>query len=219
MPFVERRGASRWLQRIAVAFTSVVSLSLVACAEGAGETTRAERMATMASGEETMPEFSGPWAASFASWYETTESDTVRDVIGDEVVTDEELAETVAAFRQCLEAKGVRLTYHGFGGYGTNFDPELGAERAHEVDAACSLATGHDIISSLYVDTHRNPENLDESQIVTDCLVDRKVVSAAFTKEDLVSLGADDAPLLDAANGIAEFEQCLADPLGLEPRE
>lgn len=80
----------------------------------------------------------------------------------------------------------------------------------------CEQESGYASIIALYHAMTRNPQNEDAGELVVQCLKDKGVVEANFSKVDLerVSLDPDNNESLVSSE---EFQQCTSDPLGVMP--
>lgn len=166
---------------------------------------------------EPEPEFTGPWAAEFSSFYQKADSDFARTVLEDGVVSELEIAEVWERFRTCLSSAGVTLGDVGAdGSYETTFAEDVGSDAANTATVGCSRTSGESYIAPLYFWMLRNPQKLDESTIIVDCLLKAGVVPDNYTVERFrVDTPAQSVPLEDPIDGPAALERCTLDPLGL----
>lgn len=162
-----------------------------------------------------VPEFTGAWSAQFEQAYTATSNTFVRQAIEDGKVTDDEHAEMLERFRGCLDDVGITLTVNGRS-YRWDIPEGSNADKANEHFDRCSVEVGENYIGWLYYGVKRNPENLDEFEIISACLVREGVVPEGYSAADY----ADDNdartfPFLDQEAGERAHEKCLDDPLGL----
>lgn len=162
-----------------------------------------------------VPQFAGPWSAEFAQAYSATDNRFVREAIKDGTVTDEEYAEMFERFRSCLDAVGITLTLNGHS-YRWDIPDGSDAARANGQFDRCSVEAGENYIGWLYYGVKRNPDNLDESQIVSACLVRAGVVPENYSAADYESDNEEQTyPFFDKEQGKKAHTKCLDDPLGL----
>lgn len=165
----------------------------------------------------TVPDFSGIYAAQLAKVYQSTDSDFVKQVILDGKVSDEELAEMRQRFTSCLGAFNIQdvefapdgaLSVEGPQGVDEEFVPE----KVHQ----CSTESGEADISYLHSMMRRNPDGLDENTIMAACLVRKGVVDSSYNADaysrDLVN---NTGPVADNSPDLPVFQECNADPLGI----
>jgi len=148
-------------------------------------------------------QFSGPWAAAFATAYREARSDDERDALRDSQISDREYAFFQSKIVSCMAELGV--------------DAHWGADKALEYTKPsgvtndqiqeCNRDAGLSIVL-LRDATNRNPANLDENEIMTACLKRNKIVSPGYTASDL-SAGKD----LSVITRNKAFDKCEADPL------
>ena len=164
-------------------------------------------------------ELAGPWSAEFEAAYEEAGDPFVRGVLEDGVVTDQEYAEMFEAFSSCMAAVGVTLREApeaDGGGISYTFPDSVTADEAHEAEVRCSSESGEYPIGALYHMVRRNPENLDEHEIVWECMIAQKIVAASYSIEDFAR-DWDESTLPFAGDETASeaFRMCVNDPLGL----
>ena len=139
-----------------------------------------------------------------------------KQVLEDGIVTEEENAEIDQLYKQCLEAAGVTEIEFGKGGTVKSRDPDwMTIEQSRELRMRCSgpAETGWDAVSSFYWESVINPEHIDGSILMSDCLARVGLVPEGYTPEQYMSdLRNDTFPF---PNGIdnEKFRQCNDDPL------
>ena len=163
-----------------------------------------------------VPEFTGPWASSFTSMYEIAGSNFERQVLKDEQVTDQEYAEAIDRFTECLTAFGhTDIVFDEAGGFGMQSPDGLSGEESADQVEQCSNESGEAGVNAMYHWVRRNPENLDEHTIMAACLVRKQAVDPSYSASDF---GQDDQtenfPYLDG-HGRTDLIECQTDPLGL----
>jgi len=168
--------------------------------------------------EESAPVgFEGPWAAEFEASYAATDSEFVRSVLEDGVITDQEYAEMFERFRSCLRTAGITVTDVGSdGSFSTHFPESLGPDAANDATKRCSVEAGENHISSLYHFVARNPQHLDEAEMVVACLIDAEVVEPSYSPDDFKRESPTGSfSLIDQDAGWPVLKECMADPLGI----
>ncbi|MFC5337287.1 hypothetical protein [Leucobacter denitrificans] len=125
--------------------------------------------------------FSGPHAETFEEVWKRTTSDFSREVIKDQRITDQEWAETKSRMEQCISDTGMTLdSIDEDGGTLVSFNsvpPSLGGEKVDE----CSMSSGLDDIGFLRYQLITNPNNIEPSIIMAECLVRAKVVEPSYS--------------------------------------
>ncbi|GAA2049669.1 hypothetical protein [Leifsonia soli] len=154
-----------------------------------------------------VPSFTGPWASEFEQAYRSTNSDAVHEILAKGSITDRDYAEVSAEYERCMANKGFPTRVTGPGG-----EAEIdGGEDSLKADEACNGDFA--IIASLRGSILRNPQNLDENEIVVACLVANGVVPQSYTAKEYESnLESQTFPF---SIDDAEFTRCARDPLGL----
>ena len=154
-----------------------------------------------------VPDFSGPWAAEFAEAYRSTTSDVVHKILAKGSITDQDYAAVSGAYVRCMANKGFKAQVTGPGGEGT-LEGDGDALAAHN---ACNGDMA--VISALRSSTIRNPQHLDENEIVVACLVKANIAPPSYTAKDYAAnLQSQKFPYKIDTPG---FIQCTSDPLGL----
>jgi hypothetical protein len=164
-----------------------------------------------------VPTFSGPWASKFEGHYRDATSDFVREVLRDGVITDQEHAEMTDRYRRCMDAAGVTFTdFNPDGSSEYTFDPSLGPDKAHAAEVRCSAESGGDLISSLYFWIKKNPDNLDDDTIMSECLIKSGEVPATYTPDEYRrDVDSGTFSILNDSSLVKAYDDCAADPLGL----
>ncbi len=160
---------------------------------------------------QDVPDFSGPWAAVFSSTYASAATDIVREVLKDSKISDAEWADVKNGFETCMSDRGIPLTWDDdFGGFSLEGNTK---DNAHVDDALKTCGASFDAISMLRYATTRNPDNVDESELVVACFIRDGVVDPGYTaKQYDIDSSANPRPAwLDSAKTLT----CGRDPLGL----
>jgi len=163
-----------------------------------------------------VPIFSGPWASDFTSEYtNANNSDFVREILRDEKITDQELAEVRDRNRRCLSAHGfTAIRFHDDGTQELTAPIDADSDVVNKKATQCSDESGDISVGALYSWMRRNPENLDEHTIMATCLVRKGIVDPSYTAQDYArDLPEQSFPYTDPARGETMFRECHADPL------
>ena len=163
------------------------------------------------------PPFSGPWAAEFTSEYQEAESDFVRAVLEDEVITDQELSEMRDRFAECLSAYAITdVVLDDDGSVSLTYPDGADSDTVNDQVLGCSKESGELQIGALHSWIRRNPDNQDENTIMAACLVRKGVVDSSYGADEYAEDYADDDfPYTDPTAGETALLDCNADPLGL----
>lgn len=160
------------------------------------------------------PHFDGPWAAEFAQAYASTSSDSLdRKILRTGQVTDQDYAAVSNAFVTCMAGKGFHAVITGPSGAGevTNATPQ-NQDAVQAAEKICDPPFA--VISALRGAILANPEHLNENDIVTACLVKKRLVPPSYTAKDYASDLATQKFPFDINS--PTFMSCTADPLGLQ---
>lgn len=161
--------------------------------------------------------FTGPYAAEFAYNTSIAPNDAVREMLSDSNITEAEAHEVLSDFKRCVSDFGYEITNYAFdGSYGVDFPPNASTDVVNRRVNNCSTSTGEAQVLSLYSWTNRNPERLDESAIVIDCLIDSGVVPKGYSPADFEENMRDGKfPLIgDTEEAREKLSECQIDPLG-----
>lgn len=164
-----------------------------------------------------VPEFQGPWAQEFGRAYIDSDSDFARAILEDEVVTDQENSEAYSRYRECDAALGIELGPEEVGGGSTfKFPPELGSAAAVAADNECSMQSGQAFVSAMYWAIRTNPDNVDHTTLLIDCLIDVGILERGYPRDgfqrDVMHFPY---PWLHTVEDREKFDACETDPLGL----
>lgn len=184
----------------AVLAAGALALSLCACSPDAGAGGAADDQPGRAAVEA--PSFDGPWAGLFVStWEEST--DVERDALADGEIDELEYAYFRAQIIECMNGLGLDARWEPDGSLSYGNSETLD----HDDVTECMRSSGLRIVT-LKDTMVRNPENLDENQIMVACLQRAGVVPPSYTAEDFGSQRDIDA-ILDTEG----FDGCNAAPL------
>ncbi|RLP71852.1 hypothetical protein D9V32_15970 [Mycetocola tolaasinivorans] len=123
---------------------------------------------------------SGPYAAQFEQARKGAVTDFQREVLKDNVITDDEFRETRERYIRCLADAGIKAVANPDGSYDLASAPSAAEEVA---ERRCTDETTGSI-EALYNSMRSNPKNEDLSAMIPDCLRAQGVVDAAFTNEN-----------------------------------
>lgn len=183
----------------------------------------------------------GPWANVFQDAIDRTESEKAKAVLADGIITAAERNEIQEDFRQCGKPLGIDgVHFHPNRGSVIAFSEDLFAdesesqeaqfERANEYQALCEKESGVTIIEELYFRAGSNPDNVDTSEAIFQCLKKEGVVADSYTFEDykldartgnFPLIPIDDPPVIgDETTGWLTYDEehfsstCQQDPFG-----
>lgn len=169
--------------------------------------------------DATGPAFEGPWAEDFAAAHGSATTEEQRQMLADGVVSDTEYAQVREAFARCLAEAGYAVTWAANGGFTLDAgSPDVPEDLVQDQVESCDVEH-RGSVDYLYEQVARNPENLDEAEIMAACLVRRDVVAPSFSAADYrrwyETHGASLPFTVDGRSGERVFDECNADPLGL----
>jgi len=154
-----------------------------------------------------VPAFSGPWAAEFERAYRSTTSDIVHRILAKGSITDRDYAAVSGAYERCMANKGFPTRVTGPAGEAET----QGGEESLKADEACNGDFA--VIASLRANILRNPQHLNEDEIVAACLVDKGLAPKSYTVKDYeTNLQSQSFPF---SIDDPRFTKCTTDPLGL----
>lgn len=159
----------------------------------------------------TEPSFTGPWADLLTRAYSQSTADLQRDILADGEISAAEYARLRDDFVECVGRHGATVTLLPLGEFTVVAGDVGDDELQNQVIPNCEAETvGY--VGFVYEQISRNPERLDERDIVVECLVTKDVLEPSFSPTDLDLSSLDG---LDLHN--PSVVECLADPLDLVP--
>lgn len=199
---------------------AVVLVGAAACACTSGTPDDGAVPRTTAESGDEAPRFTGPWSDAFTQAYRDATTDSQRAILEDERVTDAEYAQVRDGFARCLADVGYAVTWEPGGGFTLDVgSSQVDDARVQDTVSRCDELHRGDV-DHVYEQVVRNPQNLDESALMSGCLVRKGVVAGSFTARDYAAWF--DAPgeaalpfTVDEVAGDVAFAECNADPLGL----
>jgi hypothetical protein len=146
--------------------------------------------------------FSGPWAELFELTYAEASSDEERAALKDGEISAQEYAYFQDKIVECLAALDVTATFRSDGALEYSNPDRVSQDAIGECNAenGIRVLTLRDTIA-------RNPTNVDENELVVDCLQREGVVDEDYTAEDLEN-GID----IREIGQSEEFAGCVGDP-------
>jgi hypothetical protein len=159
-----------------------------------------------------VPNFTGPWAAEFSLAYRSTTSTLAHKVLAKGVITTADHNQLSDAYIACMAQHGFTATVDGPGGQGS-MSPSAGK---HLTESAMNVAVGacddgFAQVSALNYEILRNPQHLNENDIMVACLVREKVAPSTYTTADYA------ADLISQTFSFninsAAANKCITDPL------
>jgi len=128
-----------------------------------------------------IPNFTGPWAADFNLAYRTTQSTLAHQILAKGSITAADYTTISTAFESCMKAHGFNATVDGPGG-------QMTVTKVHDSSAMNRALNvcghGFNQVASLYGQISRNPQHLNENEIMAACLVRSKLVPSSYTADD-----------------------------------
>ncbi|NQX24862.1 hypothetical protein [Curtobacterium sp. VKM Ac-2852] len=156
----------------------------------------------------TQKNFHGPWASAFSDAYRIASDSEVREALADGEITDAEYNYFVNRISNCMTDLGL-----------TNVklkDGEWAYTRPVKTDETAvdkCLQDGGARVLLIRDAIARNPEHLDEDEIMARCLVGQGLVPKSYTAKQYSRETESENFSFDFNS--AAFEKCNDDPLGL----
>jgi hypothetical protein len=147
--------------------------------------------------------FSGPWASLFESTYAESTTDAERKALADGKISEQEYTYFQTKIVDCLASHGISARF------GSDRGLEYTTERdvKQEVINKCNVENGIRIIA-LHDAIERNPHNLNENEIMVECLKRVRLVDAGYTAA-MFGAGVN----IDTFINTELFDACNSDPL------
>jgi len=175
----------------------------------AGEPSSAE---SSLSGATEMPKFTGPFAAEYEEAWQKNETASVRTTLEDGRISDQEWSQVITTLTTCLSDHGITLVKYNEedGSYESNVGDANG-DVVNESMGECEQESGEAWIGRLYRGQTNNPNNIPETQLLTDCLIRNRAVPETYTVEQYLA----DAPNMNFPyiddHGGEIFDECNRD--------
>lgn len=165
------------------------------------------------SAEVQAPEFSGPYKDDLKQAWVESNSDFVREVLADQIVSDQEWAEVVSAMDKCFTENG--LSFKGFddgGGYSLG-PASISSDEINDIQLTCEKRSGESWLNFFRYAATKNPDRIPAEQALTACLIKHGAVAPDYTPEQFIedSPGMN-FPFKDEDKGEEIFKQCNMDP-------
>lgn len=197
--------------RMASVLACSLGLLFAGCVTGVGSTPRPATVAP--SGSLAIPE---SWKPVVQQRTTQSSSALLAAVVEDGVITESELNSVRTGFVECMAGRGWYVTLQDRDRYDVDLTDDQAAKVSPGVDITdkdskdCERQSGFWAVS-FYFGIRRNPENLDERQIMASCLARKGLVPAGYTSNDFErDTKTDPLPAyLDSDGGRA----CSEDPL------
>jgi hypothetical protein len=196
---VTRREALR--RTLATVGALLVACSIAGCSPAADD--RAAGPPGPAAAPPTP--FSGPWADLLTSTYGIATPEE-REALEDGVIDELEYGYFRDRIIECLDGLGVEASFAA----DSTLEYTNGSGVPEDDINAC-MAEGGIQVLTMKDAIDRNPENLDEAEIMVDCLRRAGLVGPDYTARDY-----EDGVDLAAMGDDEDFVACSADPLGLK---
>ncbi|MDR0488571.1 MAG: hypothetical protein LBG99_04085 [Propionibacteriaceae bacterium] len=152
--------------------------------------------------------FTGPWADDFMFYYNDTNSRLGREILKDGIITDMEFQEAMQDIVRCYEQDGFKVTYDNYG-YETVESIDGSGDPSEQLNK-CAFSDGGVVV--LYYKMARNPDNIQNEVLITECLVRVGLEGPGFTVDDFERIMQSDQMPWDLADGRAT--ECFQNPLG-----
>ncbi len=187
-----RLRATRALTAAVLALAA--ALALAACANPASEELESPGSASEG--------FSGPWAELFELTYAEASSDEERAALEDGEISAQEYAYFQDQIVQCLATLNVSAHFRSDGALEYSNPDRV----SQDAIGQCNADNGIRVL--ILKDTiARNPTNVDENELVVECLNRAGIVDDGYTAEDLEN-GVD----IREIGQTEEFAGCVGDP-------
>jgi hypothetical protein len=158
------------------------------------------------------PTFTGPFAAEYQEAWTKNEAPAVREVLRDERISDQEWSQVLVTLTDCLTGHGISLvTYNEDGSYEANTGT-MDGEAANQAMGACETESAEVWIGRLYRAQTNNPNNVPETQLLTDCMIRNKAVPETYTVDQYLEDAPDMSFPYTDHHGPDIFSGCNADP-------
>ncbi|MEE1295644.1 MAG: hypothetical protein UHD09_02065 [Bifidobacterium sp.] len=154
------------------------------------------------------PNFSGANAATYQHAWENTDSDTVRKMLIDEVITDAEFEEARRQYTLCMEDKGYTVEFYGDKGERSERGSADKVDLIEDDIKQCQAQTGLDYIELLHGLNGYDPGQ-DTVEPLLDCLKRHGIADQDMTAEQYKDIVSDTA--MDAYHFGKYFDQTRAD--------
>lgn len=157
-------------------------------------------------------ENSNPYEAELRSARERATSDFERRALEDLRISRAEYQEAVDRFVQCMRDRGIEASAveEDTGLYSYRWPK---AQDSSHAETACRAGT-IEIIQPIYGALVRNPENIDEFELLAKCLIRKSVVPMGYSGEQArrdVKSNFKDAPFGPEDEGV---KACMTNPSG-----
>ncbi|MCL1923227.1 MAG: hypothetical protein FWG15_05155 [Propionibacteriaceae bacterium] len=169
---------------------------------------------------------SGPWADDFNHAFEKASTDLGKAILADGQITEQEFAEIKEALRSCLVSSGFEVFAIGDDGsldtflpFASNETAEQTSQRAKELSESCQETTDWLLVSDLYYQMNINPDNVDFSQLMADCLIRTGLRPSSYTASNYINEFESGDIFLEfespeSSPQAAKFWECNSNPLG-----
>lgn len=173
-----------------------------------------------ASNGKTIPtsQYTGPHAQDFSYWAEREGTpDFALAAMADSHISEAELAEAESRFVACTSKHGILVSHFDpLGGtYETGPLNDTGPMGSLADVDVCELSSGYLPLMFIYMSVTQNPENRDNSEIMTECLIRNKALAPDYPVEQFAHDNEHlSLPFKDPLSGERIFDSCTRDPLG-----
>jgi hypothetical protein len=158
--------------------------------------------------EGEVPLFVGPWSAELAELYASSKSDLEREVLADEVITEEEFLALEDWYVGCMAGQGLTVTVEEFG-------YDLGTEDQDAILTAEGVCKTDTMSTALWM--MGNPDNVPADQATYECMLRHGDLEPGFSFEDFTR-EMTSVPMSEqwiALMGSEQHQACAWDPMDL----
>ncbi|MDR1447584.1 MAG: hypothetical protein LBI63_01275 [Candidatus Ancillula sp.] len=131
--------------------------------------------------------FTGPYASEIYQLYKMVKSESVAKLIEDSDISEQDINDVNNMFSECMKPKGWKYVVEKgkdlqVSPTDENKNPNWDKESQDE--ASCNAETNFSDVQILYNTIHSNPEKLDRSKIIVECLIKMGTVPNGYTVDE-----------------------------------
>lgn len=158
---------------------------------------------------DDVPDFKGPWKASFEQAYKETTSDAQRKILEDEEITEEEISSLFESLRSCLYMHGYSdFSYESDTTYSVRMPEGMSREDTERIDVECNNSTVG-TVDIVYNNLRKNPEAENHGDLMASCLARLELAPEGYTGAQYYRDSPDKYPF-DSDD--PRFGKCISDP-------
>lgn len=164
--------------------------------------------------DEVVPRYAGPYADEYRETWLRADIDFIRNVIRDEAISEQEWAEVVTRFDDCLGKHDVQLVeYEADGAYGVERGAGLSDERVQAAMAECETKSGETVLGRLWHSQRQNPSNQDPNELIYECLIRVGALDPSYSLENFLRDNPEFAFPFLSDDGPDLYAKCSSAPL------